>query len=76
MVTLCVDAGRVDKLRPGDLLGALTAGAGLAKEVVGKINTFDTRTYVAIDKKFAKRALQGLRDGRIKNRNFRVRPIE
>ncbi|MGQ0621369.1 MAG: ATP-dependent RNA helicase DbpA [Panacagrimonas sp.] len=76
VVTLCVDGGRQDKLRPGDLLGALTGDAGIAKEAVGKINTFDTRTYFAIDKKFAKLALQRLREGKIKNRNFRVRPID
>jgi ATP-independent RNA helicase DbpA len=76
MVTLCVDAGRSDKLRPGDLLGALTGDAGLPKEAVGKINTFDTRTYVAIDKTVAAEALQRLREGKIKGRKFRVRPID
>ncbi|MCK9384926.1 MAG: ATP-dependent RNA helicase DbpA [Nevskia sp.] len=75
-VTLCVDAGRRDKLRPGDLLGALTGDAGLAKEAVGKISTFDTRTYFAIDKKMAATALKRLREGKIKGKNFRVRPIE
>lgn len=75
VVTLCIDGGRSDKLRPGDLLGALTGDAGIAKEAVGKINTFDTRTYVAIDKGAAKLALQQLRDGKIKGRKFRVRPI-
>lgn len=76
VVTLCVDGGRSDKLRPGDLLGALTAGAGIAKEAVGKINTFDTRTYFAIDKKLARLALERLREGKIKNKTFRVRPID
>jgi len=75
VVTLCVDGGRSDKLRPGDLLGALTGDAGLPKEAVGKINTFDTRTYVAIDRKHAKTALERLRAGKIKGKNFRVRPI-
>ncbi len=75
-VTICVDAGRRDKLRPGDLLGALTGAAGLAKEAVGKINSFDTRTYVAIDRRFAKGAIDGLRAGKIKGKNFRVRPID
>ncbi|MGL4605616.1 MAG: DbpA RNA binding domain-containing protein, partial [Iodobacter sp.] len=38
MVTLCIMGGKKDKLRPGDLLGALTGDAGLSKEQVGKIN--------------------------------------
>ncbi len=75
-VTVCVDAGRRDKLRPGDLLGALTGVAGLTKELVGKISTFDTRTYVAIDRRFAKTAMDGLRAGKIKGKNFRVRLID
>ena len=75
VTTLCVDAGRRDKLRPGDLLGALTGDAGIPKEAVGKISTFDTRTYFAIDKAHAKLALERLRAGKIKGRNFRVRAI-
>jgi ATP-dependent RNA helicase DbpA len=75
MSTLCIDAGRSDKLRPGDLLGALTGDAGIVSGAIGKINTYDTRTYVAIDRKLAGAALKRLREGKIKNRKFRVRPI-
>ncbi len=75
-VTICIDGGRRDKLRPGDILGALTGAAGLPKEAVGKISSFDTRSYVAIDKKVAAEAMKRLREGKIKNKNFRVRPIE
>ncbi len=76
VMTLCVDGGRSDKLRPGDLLGALAGGAGIEKDAVGKINTFDTRTYVAIDKKVIQRAMQALKAGNIKGRKFRVRLID
>ncbi|MES2490478.1 MAG: ATP-dependent RNA helicase DbpA [Pseudomonadota bacterium] len=75
-VTLCVDGGRSDKLRPGDLLGALTGDVGVIKEAVGKISTFDTRTYFAIDKKLAKHVLQRLRECKIKGKKFRVREID
>lgn len=74
-VTLVVDAGRQDKLRPGDLLGALTGGAGLASSAVGKIDTFATRTYVAIARDAVAQARSGLRAGKIKGRNFRVREL-
>lgn len=76
VVTLCVDGGRSDKLRPGDLLGALTGEVGVPKEAVGKISTFDTRTYFAIDRKLAKTVLAKLRESKIKGKKFRVRPIE
>ncbi len=74
-LTLCVDGGRRDKLRPGDLLGALTSGDGIAKEAVGKIDTFDTRTYLAVDKNVFQIAMQRLQEGKIKGRKFRVRRI-
>jgi ATP-independent RNA helicase DbpA len=73
MVTLIIDGGRQDKLRPGDIVGALTGEAGLPVEAIGKIDGFATRTYVAIARAHAKRALERLRAGKIKGRSFRVR---
>ena len=75
MKTLVIDAGRQDKLRPGDILGALTGDAGLAATDIGKIDVFATRAYVAIGRAQANKALERLRAGRIKGRNFRVRPL-
>ena len=75
-VTLVVDAGRQDKLRAGDLLGALTGSAGLAATAVGKIDIFATRTYVEIARAALTQARNGLRAGKIKGRNFRVRELE
>ncbi|SFS17272.1 ATP-independent RNA helicase DbpA [Dyella sp. OK004] len=75
MKTLVIDAGRQDKLRPGDILGALTGDAGLKAETIGKIDVFATRAYVAIQRDLANKALERLRVGKIKGRNFRVRPL-
>jgi len=75
MVTLRIDAGRADKLRPGDVLGALTGDAGLAAENVGKIDVFATRAYVAIAHAVADKALARLRSGKIKGRKIRVEKI-
>jgi ATP-independent RNA helicase DbpA len=75
MKTLVIDAGRQDKLRPGDILGALTGDAGLNAKDIGKIDVFATRAYVAITRALANKALERLRAGKIKGRNFRVRPL-
>ena len=73
MVTLRIDAGRTDKLRPGDIVGALTGDAGgLPKDAIGKIDVFPTRSYVAIVRKEGEHALAQLRAGKIKGRRFRV----
>jgi ATP-independent RNA helicase DbpA len=74
-VTIAVDAGRQHKLRPGDLLGALTGDAGIPATAVGKIDVFPTRTYVAIAQEWSEKAFQQLRSGKIKGRTIRVRRI-
>ncbi len=75
MATLRIDAGRTDKLRPGDIVGALTGEAGLEAEAIGKIDVFATRSYVAIARGQLDKALSRLQAGRIKGRNFRVRRL-
>ncbi|QWF15640.1 ATP-dependent RNA helicase DbpA [Lysobacter capsici] len=75
MATLRIDAGKTDKLRPGDILGALTGDAGLKAEAVGKINVYATRSYVAVATGQAGAALARLREGKIKGRKFRVNRI-
>jgi ATP-independent RNA helicase DbpA len=74
-ITIAVDGGRTDKLRPGDLLGALTGEAGLPGDAVGKIDVFPTRSYVAIARDWHGKAVQRLRAGKIKGRTFRIRNI-
>jgi len=76
MRTLIIGGGRKEKMRPGDILGALTGEAGgLAAADVGKIEIHDHFSYVAVSARIADRALQRLRDGRIKGRKFRVDPV-
>ena len=75
MGTLRIDAGRSDKLRPGDIVGALTGEAGLKADAIGKIDVFATRSYVAIARGQLDKALARLQAGRIKGRNFRVRRL-
>jgi ATP-independent RNA helicase DbpA len=72
MATLRIDAGRTDKLRAGDIVGALTGDAGLHKDAIGRIDVFPTRSYVAVAHALAGQALQRLQAGRIKGRRFRI----
>jgi ATP-independent RNA helicase DbpA len=76
MTTLIIEGGRQDKLRAGDLLGALTGDIGLPGEVVGKIDILVRHTYVAIRSDRAELALKGLRAGKIKGRAFRARVLQ
>jgi len=75
MRTLRLDAGRSDKLRPGDILGALTGAAGLPFDAIGKIDLFPTRAFVAVRRGEAEHALKALNAGKIKGKSVRVRAI-
>ena len=73
MVTLVIAGGKKDKLRPGDILGALTGDAGIPGDQVGKIALFDYQAYVAVERDVARQALKRLTEGKIKGRTLRVR---
>ena len=73
MSTLLIGAGRKDKVRPGDILGALTGDAGIPGTQVGKIAIFDFQAYVAVERDIAKQAVQRLNSGKIKGRSLKVR---
>lgn len=77
MQTLSISGGRKDKLRPGDILGALTGDAGgLSAADVGKIEVHDKYTYVAISSDVANEAFNRLRDGRIKGHKFQIKFVK
>ena len=69
-VTLVIEGGKKDKLRAGDLLGALTGDAGLKGSSIGKIDIYDRQAYVAIERKFIDEAQRKLSNGKIKNKKF------
>jgi len=75
MVTLCIGAGRKEKLRPGDILGALTGDAGIPGAQVGKIALFDFQAFVAVERGVARKALARLNAGKIKGRSLKVRVL-
>jgi ATP-dependent RNA helicase DbpA len=75
MATIQFDAGRQDKLRPGDLVGALTGSAGLQFEQIGKIDVFATRAYVAVARALVREVVASLRDTKIKGRKIRLRGL-
>src|SRR5690606_31511709 len=73
MVTLCIQGGKKDKLRAGDLLGALTKDAGIPGDKVGKINILEFVSFVALKRTVAKEAYARLSQGNIKGRRFKMR---
>ena len=76
MVTLQIVGGRKEKIRPGDVLGALTGDAGFAASQIGKINVNEFSTYVAVDRQIAEQALQRLSAGKVKGKKVKVRFVQ
>ena len=76
MVTLCLNAGRKDKIRPGDILGALTKDAGLPGDTIGKIDIAALYSYVAIHQSQAEKAFNYLQNGKLKGRKVNVKRLK
>jgi len=73
MVTLQILGGRKEKIRPGDVLGALTKDAGYASSQIGKINVNEFATYVAVDRQIGQQAAAKLNAGKVKGKSVKVR---
>jgi ATP-independent RNA helicase DbpA len=76
MVTLHIQGGRKEKIRPGDVLGALTADLGYSREQVGKIDVNEFSTYVAVVRAIGAEAARRLNEGRIKGKSVKVRLLD
>ena len=75
MSTLRIEGGKKQKLRPGDIVGALTKGDDLNGSQLGKIQIMDNWAYIAVARPIAKLALRKLSDGKIKGKSFRCRLV-
>ncbi|MDH5330452.1 MAG: ATP-dependent RNA helicase DbpA [Aquincola sp.] len=76
MATLQIAGGRKEKIRPGDVLGALTKDLGYAATQIGKINVNEFSTYVAVERGIAGEVLKKLSAARVKGKSVKVRLLE
>ena len=76
MATLQIDGGKKQKVRAGDILGALTGEDGVEGKDVGKIQIFDNWSFVAVRRHQVKVALRKLGQGKMKGKSFRVRWLD
>lgn len=76
MITVCLNAGRKDKIRPGDILGALTKDGGLAGEMIGQIDITPLCSYVAIHRSQLASACEYLKQGKLKGRKISARVLK
>jgi ATP-independent RNA helicase DbpA len=75
MTTLQILGGRKEKIRPGDVLGALTGEAGYTREQIGKIHVTEFCTFVAVDRSIASEAVARLNAGKVKGKSVKARLV-
>ncbi len=73
MQTIQILGGRKEKIRPGDVLGALTKDLGFAGTQIGKINVNEFSTYVAVERGIAQQVLKKLSTAKVKGKTVKVR---
>ncbi len=73
MRTLQILGGRKEKIRPGDVLGALTKDLGYPGAAIGKINVNEFSTYVAVQRELADEVLRRLSSAKVKGRSVKLR---
>jgi ATP-independent RNA helicase DbpA len=75
MATLQMLGGRKEKIRAGDVLGALTKDMGFAGSQIGKISINEWSTYIAVERSIAQDVLRRLNAGKVKGRSVKVRML-
>ncbi|MRX26705.1 ATP-dependent RNA helicase DbpA [Kangiella sp. HZ709] len=75
MATLQISGGKKNKIRPGDIVGALTQSKEITGDDLGKIKVAANWSYIAVTRKFVDNAFRQLTDGKIKGRKYRVKRI-
>ena len=71
MTTIEVSGGRRNKLRPGDLVGALTSSKEIPGDVIGKIDVLEKKSFVAVPAEHLKKAVAILNKAPIKKKSYR-----
>ncbi|WP_376707987.1 ATP-dependent RNA helicase DbpA [Kangiella sp. TOML190] len=75
MATLQISGGKKNKIRPGDIVGALTQSLDITGDDIGKIKVAANWSYVAVSRKLVDSAFRILTDEKIKGRKYRIKRI-
>ncbi|MDP3832097.1 MAG: DbpA RNA binding domain-containing protein, partial [Ignavibacteriaceae bacterium] len=71
-VRLFLNVGRKDKVRPGDILGALTGETGIPGKVIGNIDLYDKFCFVNVPSEYADEILDTMEGNQIRGKKIHV----
>lgn len=76
MVRLFINVGKKDKIKPGDILGAIAGEAGISGKLVGEIKMYDKYTFVEVPFENGKEVLFAMKNARIKGKKINIEPAK
>ena len=74
MVRLFINIGKKQKVRPGDILGAVAGESGIPGKLVGTIDMYDKYTFVEVPRENAADVLRAMKNTKIKGKTINVEP--
>ncbi len=74
MIRLFVNIGKKQRVKPGDILGAIAGESGMPGKLVGAIDMFDKYTFVEVPREYGKEVLEAMKNAKIKGKSVNVEP--
>lgn len=71
---LFINIGKKQKVRPGDILGAVAGESGIPGKLVGTIDMYDKYTFVEVPRENAADVLRAMKNTKIKGKTINVEP--
>lgn len=76
MVRLFLSAGKKNKIRTKDIVGAIANEAGVPGKALGAIELFENHSFVDVPREYVQDVLYGMKNAKIKNKKVRVEIAE
>lgn len=76
MVRLFINIGKKQRVRIGDILGAIAGESGMEGRLVGAIDMYDSYTFVEVPREHASDVIEAMKNARIKGKNVNVEPAK
>ena len=74
MVRLFINIGKKDRVKPGDILGAVAGESGIPGKLVGAIDMFDKYTFVEVPREYGSEVLHAMKNAKIKGHSVSMEP--
>jgi ATP-dependent RNA helicase DeaD len=74
MVRLFINLGKKQKIKPGDILGAIAGETGMPGKLIGTIDMYDKYTFVEVSREYASDVIQTMKSVKIKGKSVNIEP--